>query len=59
MAYGILRIQSYAARLSSPIPDVDILVTGSGFTRHVSTGGTGTAPDITIPTPACEYSLEA
>ena len=58
MASGTLRIQSYAARFSAPIPDADILVTGDGFTANVTTGEDGNAPDFTIPTPDCIYSLD-
>ncbi len=58
MSHGTLRIQTYAARLSAPIPDVVVNVIGHSKTWHVTTGSEGTAEDITIPTPSRCYSLD-
>lgn len=58
MATGILRIQSFAARQSAPIPGVTVTVTGLGQGWSVVTDETGTAPDITIPAPNVSYSLD-
>jgi hypothetical protein len=58
MANGTLLIQSYAARFSAPVADVNVIVTGDGFTKTLITDDTGTSTVITVPTPACQYSLE-
>lgn len=58
MATGILRIQSFAARQSAPVPEVTVVVTGDGFTASRLTDALGNAPDIEIETPELIYSLD-
>ena len=58
MATGILRIQAFAARQSSPMEGVAITLTGDGFTVHRITDAAGNAGDYPIPTPACALSLD-
>ena len=55
---GILRIQAFAARQSSPVEGVVITVSGDGFTLQRITDSEGNAADILIETPACTYSLD-
>jgi hypothetical protein len=57
MTDGILRIQTYAARLSAPVPEVEIAVTGDGFSRIFSTEENGTAADLRVPAPDKALSL--
>ena len=57
MATGILRIQAFAARQSSPVEGVVITLSGDGFTAHLTTDAEGNAGDYTISTPDCTYSL--
>ena len=56
---GILRIQAFGARQSSP-PSEGVLVTvsGNGFTAQRITDETGTAADLSIEAPSCALSLE-
>lgn len=58
MATGILRIQAFAARQSSPVEGVTVTVSGSGFTATRLTDAEGNAADITLNTPACALSLD-
>ena len=58
MATGILRIQAFAARQSSPVEGVAITLTGDGFTAHRITDAAGNAGDYPIATPACALSLD-
>ncbi len=58
MATGILRIQAFAARQSSPVEGVAITLTGDGFTAHLVTDAEGNAGDYTISTPDCSLSLD-
>ncbi len=58
MAIGILRIQSYAARQSAPVPGVTVLITGSNYNASRLTDETGNTADVEIGTPACSYSLD-
>ena len=58
MATGILRIQSFAARESSPVPGVSITVTGSGIEASRVTDDAGNTADVEIDAPACSYSLD-
>ena len=58
MATGILRIQAFAARQSSPVEGVVITLTGDGFTAHLTTDAEGNAGDYTISTPDCSLSLD-
>lgn len=58
MACGTLQIQTFAARKSSPVPQVTVVVTGSGVEQTVVTDDSGNAPSLTLPAPACRYSLE-
>ena len=55
---GILRIQAYGARQSSPIEGVLVTVTGDGFAVQRTTDETGTTDDITIEAPSCALSLQ-
>ena len=55
---GILRIQTYGARQSSPIEGVIVTVTGNGFTAQRITDETGTAADLSIEAPSCALSLQ-
>ena len=57
MATGILRIQAFAARQSSPVEGVIITLTGDGFTAHLVTDAEGNAGDYVISTPDCSLSL--
>ena len=56
---GILRIQAFGARQSSPIEGVLVTVSGNGFTAQRITDETGTAADISIEAPSCALSLQA
>ena len=58
MATGILRIQAFAARQSSPIEGVTVNVSGDGFTATPLTDAEGNAADVTLTTPACALSLD-
>lgn len=58
MNCGTLRVQSFAARLSSPVPQVTVTITGSDFTHTLITDDEGNADDLLIPAPACGYSLD-
>ena len=55
---GILRIQAYGARQSSPIEGVIVTVTGDGFTIQRTTDAEGNAADLSIEAPSCTYSLQ-
>ena len=55
---GILRIQAFAARQSSPVEGVVVTVRGDGFTVQRITDAEGNAADITIEAPACTLSLD-
>ena len=46
MATGILRIQAFAARQSSPIEGVTVNVSGDGFTATRLTDAEGNAADV-------------
>ena len=48
---GILRIQAFGARQSSPIEGVLVTVSGNGFTAQRITDETGTAADLSKPPP--------
>ena len=58
MATGILRIQTFAARESAPMPGVTVQVTGDGFTTSRVTDNGGSVADIQVEAPACSYSLD-
>ena len=55
---GILRIQAFAARQSSPVEGVTVTISGDGFTLQRITDSEGNAADVTIDAPACSYSLQ-
>lgn len=55
---GILRIQAYGARQSSPIEGVIVTVTGNGFTIQRITDAEGNAADLSIEAPSCALSLQ-
>ena len=55
---GILRIQAFGARQSSPIEGVLVTVFGNGFTAQRITDETGTAADLSIEAPSCALSLQ-
>ena len=55
---GILRIQAFGARQSSPIEGVVVTVSGDGFTLQRITDAEGNTADISIEAPACTYSLQ-
>ena len=55
---GILRIQAFAARQSSPVEGVTVTVSGNGFTATRLTDAEGNADDVTLTTPACALSLD-
>ena len=59
MATGILRIQAFAARQSSPVEGVTVNITGDGFTAVRTTDAEGNAADVVITAPDCDLSLEA
>ena len=54
---GILRIQAFAARQSSPVEGVTVTVSGNGFTATRLTDAEGNADDVTLTTPACALSV--
>ena len=58
MATGILRIQAFAARQSSPVEGVTVSVSGDGFTATRLTDAEGNAADVTLTAPDCALSLE-
>lgn len=58
MAKGILRIQAFAARQSSPVEGVTVTVSGDGFTASRLTDAEGSAADITLDTPECSLSFD-
>jgi peptidoglycan hydrolase-like protein with peptidoglycan-binding domain len=58
MATGTLRIQSFAARQSAPVPGVTVVVTGADFIANLLTDSEGNATDLSIEAPACSYSLD-
>lgn len=55
---GILRIQAFGARQSSPIAGVVVTVSGDGFTVQRTTNDEGNAADVTIDAPSCALSLQ-
>ena len=55
---GILRIQAFGARQSSPIEGVLVTVSGNGFAAQRITDETGTAADLSIEAPSCALSLQ-
>ena len=55
---GILRLQAFGARQSAPMEGVVFTIRGDGFTVQHTTDAEGNAPDVTIDTPACAYSLD-
>ena len=55
---GILRIQAFGARQSSPIAGVVVTVSGNGFTVQRITDDEGNAADIPIEAPSCLLSLQ-
>ncbi len=55
---GILRIQAFGARQSSPIAGVVVTVSGDGFTVQRTTDSEGSAAAVTIDAPACALSLQ-
>ena len=55
---GTLRIQAFAARQSSPVEGVTVIVSGDGFTATRLTDAEGNADDVTLTTPACALSLD-
>ncbi|MCI2047410.1 MAG: peptidoglycan-binding protein [Faecalibacterium sp.] len=58
MANGTLLVQTAAARQSSPIAGVSVIVTGDGFTKTLLSDSEGNTAEFSVPTPACRYSLE-
>ena len=58
MATGILRIQAFAARQSSPVEGVTVNITGDGFTATRTTDAEGNAADVVLTTPDCALSLD-
>ncbi len=58
MANGTLLVQTAAARLSSPVAGVSVLVTGDGFSDTQLSDSEGNTAAFSVPTPACHYSLE-
>ena len=46
METGILRIQAFAARQSSPVEGVTVNITGDGFTAVRTTDAEGNAADV-------------
>ncbi len=58
MPIGTLRVQSFAARLSAPIADVTVVVTGSNFSWQLLTDSEGFAPDLAIEAPSRLFSLD-
>ena len=58
MATGILRIQAFAARQSSPVEGVTVNITGDGFTASRTTDDEGNAADVVLTTPDCALSLD-
>lgn len=58
MSSGILRVQTFAARQSAPVPGVAVSVTGpGGETYSFTTDSEGNAPDLTLAAPDARYSL--
>ena len=55
---GILRIQAFGARQSSPIEGVLVTVSGNGFTIQRITDAEGNAADLSIEAPSCALSLQ-
>ena len=55
---GILRIQAFGARQSSPIAGVVVTVSGDGFTVQRTTDNEGNAADVAIDAPSCTLSLQ-
>ena len=45
---GTLRIQAFAARQSSPVEGVTVIVSGNGFTATRLTDAEGNADDVTL-----------
>lgn len=59
MSSGILRVQTFAARQSAPVPGVAVTVTGPGGERYsFTTDSEGNAPDLTRAAPDQRYSLD-
>lgn len=58
MNKGILRVQSFASRLSAPVPEVDVTVTNGEKAFHFITDAEGDSPDLHLEAPAVEYSLD-
>ena len=52
MATGILRIQAFAARQSSPVEGVTVTITGDGFTVTRRTDAEGSAGDVPRTAPS-------
>ena len=55
---GTLRLRSFAARFSGPVPDVTVHITGDGLDMTVFTDADGIGPDIPVTAPAASYSLD-
>ncbi len=58
MPSGFLRIQTFAAQQSAPIPNVTVTVTCDDFSTQVLTDAEGNAPDIEIEAPDIAFSLD-
>lgn len=61
MMTGTLRVQSFAARFSAPVPDVSVTITNADAVAPkpyaFSTDSDGIAGDVCLPTPDRELSL--
>ncbi len=58
MSSGILRVQSFAARQSAPVPSVSVTVSGPGGESYrFTTDSEGNAPDLALSAPSERYSL--
>lgn len=59
MSSGILRVQTFAARQSAPVPQVAVTVTGPGGESYqFTTDEEGNAPDLTLSAPDEAWSLD-
>lgn len=60
MSSGILRVQTFAARQSAPVPGVAVTVTpaAGGEPYQFTTDSEGNAPDLALPAPSEAYSLD-
>lgn len=58
MSQGTLRVQSFAAQLSAPMPGVDVTVTNGTLVHRFTTDEQGYAPDLHLPAPPAFYSLD-